>query len=266
MGAPNKKIAGKKKAGGVVVLKGSALGVIGRSSRIWTQKSGAIAGSAEAKDRFGLGLATGDFNGDGKQDLAIAAPDEGLAGKSKAGAAWVLRGASELLTGKGAKMFSESTSGIAGSIGVKDRFGSDLAGGDYNDDGFDDLAVGVPYEDVKGKGNAGVIIVLKGSAAGLTGTSSQRWHEDRTGVGGVVGGGDRFGTQVTALSATSDNRWDLLIGIPFQNTGGAIDSGAVLFLRGGNSGLTATGDKVLHQNISGASDTPEANDKFGLGL
>ena len=49
---------------------------------------------------------------------------------------------------------------------------------DFNDDGFADLAVGVPAEDVGGITNAGAVNVLYGSGSGLTGTDAQLFTQD----------------------------------------------------------------------------------------
>ncbi len=43
---------------------------------------------------------------------------------------------------------------------VNDGFGSRLAAGDFDGDGFDDLAVGVWGEDLSGEINAGVSTVI----------------------------------------------------------------------------------------------------------
>ena len=54
---------------------------------------------------------------------------------------------------------------------------------DFNGDGFDDLAIGVPWEDVGGVENAGAVNVLYGSSGGLQVDSpdDQFWHQDREG-------------------------------------------------------------------------------------
>ncbi|MHC4406534.1 MAG: integrin alpha, partial [Planctomycetota bacterium] len=44
-------------------------------------------------------------------------------------------------------------------------------------DGYDDLAVGVPYEDVGGVTDAGMVNVVYGSSTGLTATGSQTWQQ-----------------------------------------------------------------------------------------
>lgn len=74
-----------------------------------------------------------------------------------------------------------------------EHFGAALAVGDFNGDGRDDLAVGVPDEDVGAAGNAGAVNVLYGSSSGgLTSTLNQFWHQDSPGIEGVAGAYDGF--------------------------------------------------------------------------
>src|SRR5262249_34892350 len=51
---------------------------------------------------------------------------------------------------------------------------------DFNGDGYGDLAIGAPYEDVATQTSdgveAGAVNVLYGSANGLTGQGNQLWH------------------------------------------------------------------------------------------
>ena len=51
-----------------------------------------------------------------------------------------------------------------------DLFGSALAAGDFDSDGFADLAAGAPFEAVGSAEGAGAVSVLYGSAGGLTRT------------------------------------------------------------------------------------------------
>ena len=46
-----------------------------------------------------------------------------------------------------------------------------VAAGDFNGDGFDDLAVPVPNQDVSGAADAGAVIIMYGSATGITATA-----------------------------------------------------------------------------------------------
>jgi FG-GAP repeat len=64
---------------------------------------------------------------------------------------------------------------------------------DFNDDGFADLAVGVPFEAVGAIGGAGAVNVLYGSAGLLAGVGSQLFTQDSAGVGSAAEADDLFG-------------------------------------------------------------------------
>ncbi len=54
---------------------------------------------------------------------------------------------------------------------------------DFDGDGYADLAVGAPGENVGGKRDAGAVHVLYGSASGPT-ARDQVWHQNRKGIKG----------------------------------------------------------------------------------
>jgi hypothetical protein len=60
-------------------------------------------------------------------------------------------------------------------------------------DGYADLAVGVPSEDVGGAADAGGVNVLHGSSGGLSTTGSQWFDQNTSGVVGSAEAGDEFG-------------------------------------------------------------------------
>ena len=65
---------------------------------------------------------------------------------------------------------------------------------DFNGDGFDDLAIGAPAEDVGATTDAGAVNVQYGSATGLPGPGGQLFTQDSPGVGGTAESGDGFGS------------------------------------------------------------------------
>ena len=141
-------------AEGVVnVMPGSAGGLLGKSSSTWTQATSGIVGT-RGKDRFGTAPASDDFNSDGFADLAVGAPTD--VGKSPGtGSVNVIYGSSAGLTSAGNQYWQAgSTDGLPAS---GDRFGIALAAGDFDGDGYPDLAIGEP--------DPGVVLVLRGSAA-----------------------------------------------------------------------------------------------------
>ena len=89
-----------------------------------------------------------DFNGDGIADLVIGAPFEDVDAFGSAGAIHVLYGYSNGLRSLGDQYFTQASPGVPGDLQAVANFGDAIAAGDFNGDGFSDLAVGAPNEDV----------------------------------------------------------------------------------------------------------------------
>ena len=138
-------------------------------------------------------MTSGDFDGDGLAELAISAPGDGN------GTVQTLElGAAGVGTGQ-PDPFTAGDVGVPKSTTGEDRFGTALAAGDVNADGRDDLAVGIPdwncLECDEFFGSGGVALV-RGSAAGLSGSGAQFWTQDSPGVAGVARAEDAFGYAV----------------------------------------------------------------------
>ena len=112
----------------------------------------------EADDRFGAALAAGDFDDDGCDDLAIGSPDEDIGAETDAGGVQIVYGSSLGLVTDGNVFFRQGADGVSGAPEAADRFGASLAIGDFDDDAFDDLAIGVAGESIErcrpGRGRA----------------------------------------------------------------------------------------------------------------
>jgi hypothetical protein len=74
-----------------------------------------------------------------------------------------------------------------------DQFGSQLAAGDFNNNGIADLAAAAPSERVGTVFEAGAVSVLYGSGGGLTSTGGQLFTQNSPGVPGGAESLDRFG-------------------------------------------------------------------------
>lgn len=70
-----------------------------------------------------------------------------------------------------------------------------MAAGDFDDDGFDDLVVGVSHEDLgEGLEDAGAVNVVYGAAGSGLGTAGNQFLNQNTrGVQLVAEAGDNFG-------------------------------------------------------------------------
>src|SRR5204862_90420 len=205
-------------------------------------------------------------NGDGRADLAVGVPSEGLGAASEAGAVNVLYGAAGGLSATGNQFWRQNSPGILGTSESGDNFGYAVAAGDFNGDGSDDLAVGVPLEGLGSVNDAGAVNVLYGGAGGLSATGNQFWHQDSTGVAGAAAAADKFGFSLAAGHFNGDTSDDLAVGVPGEDVAGAGDAGAINVLYGGPSGLSSTGNPRWHQNNGGIADTAEAGDDFGYSL
>jgi hypothetical protein len=132
---------------------------------------------------------------------------------------------------------------------------------DFNNDGFGDLAVGAPGEDVgRRRPDAGAISVLYGRANGMR--SNRRWITQNTpGVPGFAEAGDQFGGALVAGKFNRDAYWDLAVGAPYEDVGRAGNAGAVTILFGSGTGLGGGARaRLLTQR------NPEPGDLFGFSL
>jgi hypothetical protein len=233
---------------------------------MFTQNSDGVGSSVEAGDGFGFALAAGDFNNDGRDDLAIGAPFEDVGSVGSAGLVNVLYGSAGKLTGVGSQLFSQDSDGVGSAAGLLDGFGSALAAGDFDNDTFDDLAVGVPFERAGGFTDAGAVNVLYGSAGKLTGVGSQLFTQNSDAVGDTAELLDHFGFTLAAGDFNNDTFTDLAVGVPDEDVGTVEDAGAVNALYGSAGKLTGVGSQLFTQDSDGVVDTAGPLDGFGFAL
>ncbi len=243
-----------------------AVAGLGPPDQFWHQDSPGILDAAENDDIFARSLASGDFNGDGYRDLAVGVANDDLGAFADAGLVHVLYGSTQGLAEAGNQLWTQDSPGILDSAEDGDQFGYTLAGGDFNGDGFTDLAVGVYAEDVGAIADAGAVAVLYGSASGLTEVGDQLWHQDVADVDGAAETEDLFGLALATGNFNGDLFADLAIGVPLEDIGAIADAGAVNVLYGSPSGLAADGDQLWHQDVAGVPDAAEADDRFGSAL
>jgi len=124
-----------------------------------------------------ISIIYGDFNGDGFTDLAIGVPDENIGGSEGAGMVNIIYGSSTGLSiDISPQSWNQGPFGETGNIEANDHFGASLTAGDFNGDGFTDLAIGVPDENIGGSEGAGMVNIIYGSSTGLSADiSPQSW-------------------------------------------------------------------------------------------
>ncbi|MCG7204336.1 FG-GAP repeat protein [Streptomyces arenae] len=114
--------------------------------------------------------------------------------------------------------------------------------GDFNGDGYRDAVLPAPGANVSGKQGAGAVVVLYGSASGLSTSRRKTITQNTAGVPGVSEAGDAFGSATATADLNRDGYADLVVGTPYEDTSKGTDSGAVTVLWGSRSGLTSGTD------------------------
>jgi hypothetical protein len=143
--------------GAVLLLKGSKTAKFGTEHDCLTQSSPEVGGAAEQGDDFGAALSAGDLNGDSRPELVVGVPGEDVGTVKDAGGYVVMNGTEKGLYGGLAR--SQSTPNMPGTAEAGDRFGAQVAVGDYNRDGLWDTAVSAPGENAGDPRSGGVWFV-----------------------------------------------------------------------------------------------------------
>ncbi|WP_093800275.1 FG-GAP repeat protein [Streptomyces sp. Wb2n-11] len=202
---------------------------------------------------------SGDFNGDGHRDLALAAPYAALPGKGMSGYAAVGYGTSAGISTAKRTVVHQDSTGVPGSAEAEDAFGAALAVADTNGDGYGELAIGVVFEDIGEDEDTGSVVVMRGSAAGVSGTGAKNLTQSTSGVPGAAEDMDYFGSDVHLSDVTRDGRADLAVTAGFENEG----VGAVWTLRSTTAGVSTAGAKSFGSSAVGM---PTEYGAFGANL
>jgi Protein kinase domain/FG-GAP-like repeat/FG-GAP repeat len=179
-----------------------------------TPRDARLGAPYTADDGFGSSPQSGDFDRDGWADLAIGVPGRQLVSVLYGSADGLLKERPDTLTNRG----------LGEGAG---RYGHRLAAGDFDRDGFADLAVGAPGEELTAP-KSGAIELLFGSPDGLT---TERARTIRRPDDTYVA----FGRRLQTGHVNGDGNLDLVEGAPDGPEG---QPGHISFCRGTARGPT----------------------------
>jgi hypothetical protein len=240
----NSMVAGDFNADGKIDLAVGAYQFSSSIGRVYIFNGGSMAAtiaatsansiiSGEAVSVFGYSLTSGDFNTDGKTDLAIGA----YGYVTNTGRVYIFNGGSMTAT------MAATTANVVITGGFSSGFGYFLTVGDFNADGKIDLAVSA-------SGSTGRAYIFNGGA--MTATM------DATTANVVIDGqSSNFGSSLVAGDFNADGKIDLAVGAYGYNA----NAGRVYIFNGGS--MTATIAATSANNILAGEN---ANNLFGFSL
>lgn len=255
--SPGADRSGGRDMGMVWALWGSESG-LGRPYRLLQGIN--LGGLLENDDQTGYALAAGDFDCDGRDDIAAGVPRE-VVHDVRGGAVMVAYGAASGFR-RGEALFRGQ--GLPGAPAEGELVGLSLAAGDMNGDGCADLAVGAPGTTVEGRLNAGAALVVFGHQGRLSASDHQVEVRIGDGLPGRPRRGNRAGMAVAIGDVDCNGRSDLVVGAPNRDRGGVKNSGAVYVVPGRKRGLKT--DSFILQQRKGLRGKPHESTRVGAAI
>jgi hypothetical protein len=262
LGAPlNDGPDGKRPdAGEAYVLYGPLDGNIDLSER----KPDVRILGAETGDNLGAGVAVGDLNGDGVDDIIVGAPfSNGIPEqRTDMGEAYVVFGGPSIATTIDT-LAAQQNAGLLPAEGFS-HLGRTFAVADVNGDGIDDLIAGAPYAGRQAntppggqRTTVGEVYVVFGSRQ-LKGQVRVARDEEDVRLSGIAVS-DQFGDSVAAADVNGDGVADVIVGASGYDAPDRTDAGGTFVFYGGASLPSVATLREADVTITGA----RADDGFG---
>jgi hypothetical protein len=235
------------------------------ASQELTPATTGVSAMCDEGDGFGRTLVVADFDGDGYDDVVVGIPNDDVGSVVDAGSVQYLRGGLGGFTTSGELYYDQAVLGVSGSADADDEFGAALAAGDFDADGYADVAIGIPGEDWTGSDEGGVHVMYgTTSGPGVTSPDDEIWTAGRAGAAGTLTDYAACGTALAVGDFDDDGYDDLAIGCPYDTVDAGMFAGSVLIVYGSAGGLDDS--QVWTQATAGVPDVPEEMDQFGGAL
>jgi hypothetical protein len=158
---------------------------------------------------------------------------------------------------------------VGDAVETGDRFGAAVAQGLVDGDGFQDVVIGAPGEDVDGSSDAGSVHVIFGSARGIglgrpAITLQQRRSQPMLDTNRDSHDGPELGDTFGAALSISDKGHVLAVGVPGEDVAGRRDAGEVVLYRF-RGDADPPEEQVLDQRQLAAGPVEQGN-RFGTAV